>query len=273
MRTISFGATILALCAACGGGAEPAHANTPAPVVVDARDVAIAAEQVLRTGPRIAGTLQPREQATITAQVGGPVPVVDAELGDTVRKGQLLARIDPGGLVDALRSARARVGSAQHALQLARRQEARSAELEQQGALSQQQLEVDRNARALAQAQLEEARAALATAQHQLAETRIHSPLDGIVSVQAVHEGDVVTAGARLFNIIDPSSLRLEASVPSSALRDLRIGTPVEFQLHGQISDGCAGEITRIAPSADPSSGQIAILVSIPNTENRLLAG
>lgn len=258
---------------ACGGDSLGAAPRTPPQVVVQEGETAIATRRMLSTGPRIAGTLEPRERSAIAAQVGGPVLGIYAELGDSVKRGQLLARIDPNGLADAVRSAQAEVTSAEQALKLAVQQARRSRRLVQAGALAEHQLELDQNARALARAQLDRARAQLARARHSLADTRVRSPMDGVVSVQSVYAGDIVAAGARLFDIIDPTSLRLEASVPATMLPKLQVGMFVDFEVHGWPDVALQGEIVRIAPAADPTSGQITLLVSIPNVDGRVLAG
>jgi RND family efflux transporter MFP subunit len=262
---------VLLASTSCSDHALPPR--TQPSVALNPDELVTVTQHSLQTGPHIAGTLTARDRATITTQVSGAVRQVYAELGDTVRRGELLARIDPAGRDDAVRSAQASVTSAQQALALAKRQVARSESLVRSGALARHQLEVDRNAAALAQAQLRQAQAQLASAQHGLAETRVRSPMDGVVSVQAVYEGDVVNAGSELFVIIDPSSLRLEASLASSALPQLKVGTPVEFHLHDHAADSFHGEITRIAPAADPTTNQIAILASVPNADGRALAG
>ena len=100
----------------------------------------------------------------------------------------------------------------------------------------------------------------------------INAPIAGIVSSRAVNAGDVVSVGDELFTIIDPSSMRLEASVPSESLSQLRVGANVRFQVRGydQTFDG---RIQRIAPQADAATRQVPIFVSIPNVGGRLVAG
>jgi RND family efflux transporter MFP subunit len=87
-----------------------------------------------------------------------------------------------------------------------------------------------------------------------------------------VNPGDVVSIGAPLFTIIDPSSLRLEASVPSAAVAELRVGARVRFTIGGY-DRPFEGRIERINPQADPTTRQVPIYVSIPNVEGRLVAG
>ena len=123
-----------------------------------------------------------------------------------------------------------------------------------------------------AEAQLAEARARLVTASKQLGDAVVRAPLDGIVADRAVNTGDVVTPGTALFTIIDPSSMQLEASVPSEELALLRVGAPVQFTVRGY-REPFEGRIERISPQADPTTRQVPIFVSIPNTGGRLVAG
>ena len=81
-----------------------------------------------------------------------------------------------------------------------------------------------------------------------------------------------MTVGAELFTIIDPSTMRLEASVPSDDLLRLRIGATVTFMVRGY-EQPFEGRITMIAPQADPVTRQVPIYVSIPNVGGRLVAG
>jgi RND family efflux transporter MFP subunit len=82
----------------------------------------------------------------------------------------------------------------------------------------------------------------------------------------------VVAPGTELFTIIDPSSIRLEAAVPSDDLRSLRVGAPVQFQVRGY-DERLVGRIERIAPQADETTRQVPIFVALPNESGRLLAG
>jgi RND family efflux transporter MFP subunit len=76
-----------------------------------------------------------------------------------------------------------------------------------------------------------------------------------------------------MFTVIDPSSMRLEASVPSDALPALRIGDPVEFRMNAYPDRTFTGRVERINPSADPITRQVRIYAAIPNAGGRLVAG
>jgi RND family efflux transporter MFP subunit len=93
------------------------------------------------------------------------------------------------------------------------------------------------------------------------------------VSERAVSPGDIVSPGAALFTIIDPRSLRLEASVPTSALADVRLGASVMFTVNGFADRQLEGKITRVNPAVDPQSKQVRLLASVPNEKGQLVAG
>jgi membrane fusion protein, multidrug efflux system len=113
----------------------------------------------------------------------------------------------------------------------------------------------------------------LALAQRQIDNTQIRAPFAGLVSERAASAGDVMQPGSEMFTIVDPSSMRLEASVPSDALSALRVGDPVEFTVNAYRDRTFTGRIERINPTADPTTRQVRIYVAIPNTGGRLVAG
>jgi len=266
-------ALVLAAAAlACGGG-EEAPAAAPAPVPVAPEDVYLVAPDVIRTGPRIAGTLEARRRADVRAEAGGRVIAVEAELGQKVWRGELLARIEARAQSDAVRAARAQLRSAQEQLALARREVDRTRTLVEGGALPRRDLETAQNAVVAAQAQVGAAEAQLATARSQLADATVRAPMSGVVSAAPVREGDVVAPGGEMFTIIDPGTMRLEAWVPADDLSAIAVGTPVTFEVRGYPGRRFHGAVERVAPAADPVTRQISILVDIPNLGGELVAG
>jgi len=116
---------------------------------------------------------------------------------------------------------------------VAQREQERSEKLVTAGAIAARDLDVAKNSVTGAEAQVAEAKARLVTATKQLGDAVIHSPIDGVVSRRSVNRGDVVSTGTELFVVIDPSSMRLEASVPSESLSELKIGATVDFEVRG----------------------------------------
>ena len=223
-------------------------------------------------GPLLSGRIAPEHQATVRAEVGGPVLSVEAEPGEPVRRGKVLARIDAAALQEQRISARSAVASAKVALTVAQREAKRLDALVQAGAVSQQELESARRNVTAARAQVADAEARLALAEEQLARTAVRSPMTGIVSERPVNAGDVVQPGAALFTIVDPSSMRMEGWIPATEFTDVKVGHPVQFEVTGYTDRMFDGRVSRINPTADPSTGQVRLTVSIPNA-GRTLAG
>jgi RND family efflux transporter MFP subunit len=257
----------------CRRDESRAAAPPPPAVQLTPADVIVATTRTIEAGPLVSGTLEAARSATVRAQLGGTVKMIGPELGQTVSKGAVLARIDPRGLADLASSARAQVASAKAQLDVARREVERTQALVSAGAIARRELEQAQSRAAAQRAALDQARAQLATAQNQLDDATVRAPMAGVVAQRAVNTGDVVAQGATLYQIIDPSSVRLSASVPSDQLGALAIGQTVRFTVNGYPDQTFTGAVSRIAPSADPVTKQIAILVDVPNPAHQLLAG
>jgi len=260
--------------AACNSAESPAAANT-APAVIDIgrENVVTVQTAEITVGPLISGDLRAQLEATVRAELGGSVLQVGPDEGQAVKRGALLARIEARTQEDALRSAESMVRSADESLSVAERELVRTERLVTGGALAERELEASRNAAVLARAQRDDAQSRLASARKALADGTVRAPISGQVARRHVNRGDVVSSGSELYTIIDPSSMRLEASVPSEQLSAITIDATVNFQVRGYPGQMFAGRIERISPMADPVTRQVPIFVTIPNVEGRLVAG
>ncbi|MEX2152025.1 MAG: efflux RND transporter periplasmic adaptor subunit [Gemmatimonadaceae bacterium] len=263
----------LAAAACRDGDANTDTADAANAVLVGPENIVIVKAEELRTGPTLSGAIDAERSATIRAEVPAAVLQTYAEAGQRVGAGALLARLDDTGIRDQAMSARAAVATAQNAYDIARRELERAEALEKAGAIPQRDLELARNGALAAATQLANARAMDASAQKQLSRTRITAPFAGIVSERQANAGDVVSPGTALFTIVDPSTMRLEASVPAEALSQVRVGLPVEFTVSGYPSRRFVGRITRVNPTADPSTRQVRIFATIPNAGAVLVGG
>ncbi len=250
--------------------AETAKAET---MVVGPENIAVAANGSIMTGPSISGTLQPDREAVLRAQVSGSVLQTYVDQGQAVGAGTVLARIDATGIQDAYNSARAGLISARNATDVAAKDLARNEKLLAAGAIAERDIDQSRRASIAAQAALEDANSRLATAEKAYRSTTVTAPFGGVVSERPVSAGDVVQPGSALLTVVDPSSMRLEASVPAEQLAAIRIGVPVNFTVSGYPGRQFVGRITRINPTADPTTRQVRIYVSIPNAGRALVGG
>ncbi|MEO7084375.1 MAG: efflux RND transporter periplasmic adaptor subunit [Gemmatimonadaceae bacterium] len=272
---IAAAAVVSIAAAGCKGGeADAAKTPTvPAAMVVGPENIAIVKAQQIRSGPALSGTLEPEDVANVRAEIAGAVLETRAEQGQRVDKGAILARIDDATLESSVLSAKAGVTTAQNSVDLNKRQVDRNESLIKAGAIAERDVEIVRNQYSAAQAQLANAQAQLANADKQLAKATVRSPFAGIVSARQASAGDIVQVGGALFTIVNPSTMRLEASVPADQLSSIRLAAPVDFTVSGYPNRQFTGHITRINPVADPSTRQVRIIVSLPNENGTLVGG
>lgn len=264
---------VLLAAAGCKGADESKAATGPSAMLVGPENISVVKAEEIRSGPAISGTITPEEQASVRAEVGGAVLSTTAEQGQAVSKGQVLARLDDASLREAELAARSAVTTAQNSVDINRRQVDRNDALLKAGAIAERDVELTRNQLSAAQAQLANAQSQLANAQKQASKAVITAPFSGIVSARQVSAGDVVQVGGALYTIVNPSTMRLEASVPANELSSVRIGIPVDFTVNGYPNRHFTGRITNINPVADPTTRQVRIIASIPNAGNVLVGG
>jgi membrane fusion protein, multidrug efflux system len=253
---------------------HPAAAGGTSSVVdVGGEGITVAALDTIRTGPAISGTMTPQKEATLRAELSGPVVQTYVEQGQPVTRGQLLARIDDTAIREAVLSAQSAERSAKLTLDNAERDAERQQRLEAAGAVAPRDVEAAQRALAAARAGMADAQSRLTAAQQQLSKTSFRAPFNGLVSERPVNAGDVVQPGTAIATVVDPASMRLEGSVPAEQLALLRVGTPVIFTVNGYAGQTFTGRIDRINPTADPASRQVRIYVTIPNTRSALVGG
>ena len=266
---------LLALAPAAAGCRGEANAETlgvPDTVVLGPDNVIVAAKDTISTGPTLSGELAPEQSAQVRAQVAGSVIEIYAEQGQTVRKGQVLARIDDAALEETLLSARAGLRTAENAFSLAKRNAERTAALAAAGAIAQTDVEqADQNVTA-AEGAVADARARMRSAKEQAERATVRSPIDGIVAEQPVNAGDVVQVGNLIYTVVDPRSMRLEASVPVEQLASVQVGTPVQFRVAGY-TEPFAGRVSRVNPAVDPATRQVRLYAAISGADRPLVAG
>ncbi len=275
-NSLAAAVALAASLSACGGENAAAKGAEPKPVAtmnVGPENIAVVGRELVSSGPAISGSLAAEREATVRAEIAGPVLSTHADQGSRVARGALLARIDDRTLRDAFLSARGGANTAQSTLNLAQRELDRFTKLKEAGAISDREFETVRWNHEAAESQVADAKARLTLAQKQLDDAQVRAPFSGIISARTINAGDVASPGGALFTLIDPSSMRLEGSIPAAQLSSVRVGAPVSFRVSGYPDKVFAGRISRVSPEADASTGQIRVVVSIPNTRGGLVGG
>lgn len=267
-------ASAVVLWGACRGSSasdDPA-AEVPA-VSLRPDNMAVVTAREISSGPSISGTLAAIREATLRAEVAGMVTGTTVEEGQAVQAGEVLVRLDDSAIRDAVLSARSAQRTANEAVVVARRNAERAERLAQAGAVAERDLEQARWTVMNAEAGLADATARLSSAEKQQGKTAVRAPFGGVVSERPVSAGDVVQVGNPVATVVDPRRLRLEATVPVSALTVLKVGTTVDFEVSGYEGKRYTGRVERINPMLDPATRQVRIHVGIPNVTGRLVAG
>lgn len=266
------GATLVA--AACGSdsAAEPVAEENRA-VVLGATDVVTAQSTELAGGIVLTGTLNPYRIVEVKAQVPGQISSLSVDRGDAVRSGQTLAVIEAEGIRGQAAGAAAGVAAAEANLALAQQQLESARTLHGAGAMS----DIDFRA---AQAGYEAARAQLAAAQAQAAgageqarRATVTAPISGEVSDRQVNQGEAVNVGQTLFTVVNSTTLELAGQVPVGQATRVRAGTPAEFTIDAYPGRVFRGTVSRVEPTADPSTRQVGVYLQLPNQDRSLVGG
>jgi len=251
--------TLLAA-ALCAGAALPLFAaGPPAPPAatlrVELRDV----EQAWATD----GVIEAVRQSTVAAQISGRIVDIAVDAGSRVRKGQLLARIDPRETGEALAGSRAQVAQAQAALTQSALTLERSRNLFAQKFVSQAALDkaiADHDAAKAQRAQAEAGVGQTATAR---SFADVLSPFDGVVSARLVDLGEMASPGKPLVTLFEPKGMRVVATVPQHRLNDVKSGMRGFIEIPGGGPRIRASSVT-VLPSADPRTLSTRVRLELP---------
>ena len=208
------------------------------------------------------GDVRAQVESRLAFRVGGKMVQRQAELGQPVKAGQVLARLDPQDYKLAADAARAQTAAAQTNRDLAAADFARYKDLLAQNFIS--RAELDRREATLksAQAQLEQAQAQLASQSNQSGYAVLASDVAGVVTAVEAEAGQVVSAGMTVFKIAADGARDVVFTVPDSRLAAMRVGLPVKV-LVWPLNTALEGKVREVAASADPSTRTYQVKASL----------
>ena len=248
-----------------GNGAEDNAVANPALTVTATRlERSSFPVRILATG-----NVAPWEEASIGAEVEGLRLVkVKVNVGDEVKRGQVLAAFASSTVIADFSEARAMAAEAAATLAEAEENAKRARVLEATGAMSAQQ--INQYVTAAARARLEAAQAIERRNRLKLAHTQVRAPDDGIISSRSATVGAVLPAGQELFRLIRKGRLEWRAEVASADLVRLSPGQTVHVTTTGdQVIEG---RLRVLAPAIDTQTHNGLVYVDLPRT-TQLRAG
>jgi RND family efflux transporter MFP subunit len=253
------------------------------------------------------GTLAAFDQSTASVKVAGRLNSISVDLGSVVRRGQVIAQLEPNDYrlrvqqsEAALGQARARLGlspdgtddkvsleqtgtvrQAKAQLEEARLSRERSVRLVEQGIVAKADFDSADATYKVAQSRYQDAleeirnrqallaqrRSELALARQQLTDTTVHAPIDGIVQLKRASVGEYLAAGAPLVDIVRMNPLRLQAQVPERDAATVRFGQNVRVSVDGD-SRIYVGQIRRLSPVITQESRMLMVEADVPNDGN-----
>lgn len=250
-----------------------AQADNGTVMELAAADLAVARDEPVSATVTLAGLLRPLVESVLTAEVEGRVDAVLVRPGETVRAGQVLARMDTRDLAARLAEQEANLAAARAQLDLAEKTQSRNEELRQRNFISASGLDSSRGALEANREALRARQAQLSLARQALDKAVIRSPQAGIVAERAVQPGQHVAPNTRLFTIVDLGELEFAASLPVGEVGAVRIGQPVAVFAEGNDDRVASGRVDRIAPTVDPATGMILLYIRVANPDGRLKGG
>jgi multidrug efflux pump subunit AcrA (membrane-fusion protein) len=247
----------------------------------------------------IPATVQAFFVTDLYAKDSGYISQVSKDIGDDVKKGQVLALIEDPELQAQFDTAQAAVLQAKAALEVARRQlssmqadlalqqvklfagKAATAqsldEAQSKEGVSKANLETGKAKIILADANLRAADAEVQKLQALLQYDKVVAPFDGVVTRRLVNPGDLVQAATAtrttpLFTVQELDLVRVLADVPEANVAGIRPGQAAEITLYGNAAV-TRGTVTRIAKALDPGTRTMRVEIDLPNPDEKLLPG
>jgi len=257
---------LLALLAACDQPPPPPEPIRPV-------RVATAQPQPYESRSTYTGEVRARYETNLAFRIGGKIVARYVEIGSEVRKGTLLARMDPEDTRLAIENARAQVNAAQADMNQTQADLSRYRRLFDTKVIS--QAEFDRR-EALAQsaaAKLESARSQLRVSQNQMAYTELHADADGVITSLTAEAGQVVSSGQTVMRLARPEEKEVVFNVAENRLDELRQASGISVSLWAQPDSAVAASVREIAPGADPVTRTYAVKLSIPNPPRAMRLG
>ncbi len=211
------------------------------------------------------GVVEAVRRADLSAQTAGRVSVMEVDVNDRVKAGDVLLRVTAVEQDAGANSARAQLRAAEAFAAEAEQNYRRFAALANGQYVSKAQIDQARAARDAAVAARDAARAQLAQAAQQAAYTVVRAPFPGVVATRDVEPGETVSPGQPLVSVYEPRELRIEVAVPQTRADAIRRDPRATVVLPGGREVAPAEVI--VFPAADPSSHSINVRVRLPDLD------
>jgi HlyD family secretion protein len=225
------------------------------------------------------GTLNAVQTIQVGTQVSGQVAAIYADYNQHVRKGQLLASIDPALQNQAVEEAQAQLERTLATMQQAEGDYARNKQLFEWKIITASEFSSAQSNFSVQRANVKSAQIALERARQNLAYTKIYAPIDGVIVERNVDVGQTVAANfstPQLFLIAnDLSDMQILALVDESDIGAIRMGLPVEFTVQAYPNENFSGTVQQVRLQSKTQDNVVnyTAVVGVKNRTGKLLPG
>ena len=251
--------------AASAAGTAPAGTAPAAVMGIQASDLLLVEPQMLVNSLPISGNLKAINTVAVKARVPGELIEIKGREGDSVKAGEVVARLDPTEFQRRLRQAEQQADAAKTQIDIAKRQYDNNKALVDQGFISKTALDTSQASLAGAQATYNAALAGADVARKTLEDTVMRSPITGQIASRLAQPGEHVGMDMRLMDIVDLGSLELEATLSPADSVDVRVGQEAALSLEGR-AQTINAKVLRISPSVQANSRSVLVYLRLQST-------
>jgi len=259
MRIAGIALVAVAL-AGCGAPPPPKEAVRP----VQLTQVTIGAAD---NASVFAGEVKPRHEADLGFRIGGKIVARSVDVGAHVKKGQVLARLDPADVGLQAEAAKAQVAATETEFKFAQAEYERYQNLFNEKFISASALDAKRNTLDANRAKYEQAKANLAVSQNQASYAALVASEDGVVTTVNAEPGQVVTSGQSVVRIAREEEREVAISVPENRIGELKGAQMLVVALWAQPGKQYRGRVREISPAVDPTTRTFAVRVTIDDAD------
>jgi len=218
------------------------------------------------------GVVRGRYQTNMAFQVGGKILSRNVEVGNFVRRGDLLFKLDAKDILQQANQADSQVSAAEAQLKLAETNLKRYRQLFSENAISAAMLDQYQTNYDAAFANYQNAVALSKQSHNALDYTNLFSTADGVISAINVEVGQVVSAGQIILTLVQNDELEVEINIPENKLSEVKIGTPCEISFWAN-TEKVSGVVREISPMADSTSKTYRVKISLQNLREDINLG
>jgi len=263
--------------AGCGGGEPEEGSASQSTANVDASGKNYTTQKVVTQKivdeVRVVGTVQAYQEVQVSPEISGKIKKLSFTVGDRVKQGTLLVKIDDESRQIALRQKKALLKKAEATREKALKDAQKGGSLFKEGVISDSESDDIQLDKHIAEAELDLARADVAKAKKELRDTNIAAPFDGKVALEDVEIGQIVTPGENLLTLVDITRVKILVTISELDITKLSLDSTVKVVIDSLPGLHFSGKVESIGLKADENTRTFPVEIVVLNEDEKILPG